>query len=643
MNISIIAPGNGPIPPFGWGAVENIIFEYQKALTNAGHTVQVINLKDKNKIITEVNNFMPDFVHCQYDEHVDTMDFIECPNKAITSHFGYLEQVWGFPSYLNDIHKKIIKNETLFIFCLSNGIADVYRKSGVDERRIRIVPNGVTVDEYLFSNSPMFSNKSAYVAKIDYRKRQGHFQSLSDIDFIGNLCPHSATASGFKPAATNYLGEWSRDALRSNLTHYANLILLSDGEAHPLVCLEGLAAGLGLVVSEYATANLDLSKIYIDVIPEALIDDLDYVSKVIKKNRITSLENRKLIRQDAREYLWSSILEKYQQLIEEIVKTNVLYEPLVLPSRNSKILIFTVALGNYFDAYMPAFTTSMSKVLFKDYDVKIVCFTDAKLSEAYGALDNTELVEVRNIGWPFSTLLRYELINNYLRENYLDFDTMVYIDADMKAVDKADPSLLTYDLFAVEHPGYINRVASAPFENIRWSSAYNGEFKTRYFQGCFWGGKAAPFSYIISKLRNLVLKDLNKNFIPIWHDESYLNVVANTHAFTPLEPSYAFPESSNLSYRQIIIHLKKDHLVMRKLSNLNNQLVELDDIYDIDRGSFNLALFNTTHKILQECNENLLAAKVAIDKINLELVQARRALESRSILTKILSRVKKLF
>ena len=46
------------------------------------------------------------------------------------------------------------------------------------------------------------------------------------------------------------------------------LVLLSDGEAHPLVCLEAFAAGLGVVISQWAAANLDLDKDFITVIPE---------------------------------------------------------------------------------------------------------------------------------------------------------------------------------------------------------------------------------------------------------------------------------------------------------------------------------------------------------------------------------------
>ena len=39
---------------------------------------------------------------------------------------------------------------------------------------------------------------------------------------------------------TNYLGEWTKDQLYKELTDYGNLVLLSDGEAHSLVIMEGI-------------------------------------------------------------------------------------------------------------------------------------------------------------------------------------------------------------------------------------------------------------------------------------------------------------------------------------------------------------------------------------------------------------------
>ena len=50
---------------------------------------------------------------------------------------------------------------------------------------------------------------------------------------------------------------------------------------------KALAAGLGVVVSEFATANLDLNKEFITVIPEKKISDIAFVWK----NRSSRIEN----------------------------------------------------------------------------------------------------------------------------------------------------------------------------------------------------------------------------------------------------------------------------------------------------------------------------------------------------------------
>ena len=107
-----------------------------------------------------------------------------------------------------------------------------------------------------------------------------------------------------------YLGEWSKVHLYDNLTKYANLALLSDGEAHPLVCLEAMSAGLGLVISEYSAANLDTTLPFIDVITEDKIEDIEYVSEVLENNRRVSVGMRDEIREYARSFSWEKIVEE---------------------------------------------------------------------------------------------------------------------------------------------------------------------------------------------------------------------------------------------------------------------------------------------------------------------------------------------
>ena len=112
------------------------------------------------------------------------------------------------------------------------------------------------------------------------------------------------------------MGHWTKDILYKNLSHYGNMILLSDGEADPLVVKEGLIAGLGVVVSECASANLDLSKPFITVIPNEKLNDLKYVEEMIKKNRKISVNMRDEIRKYAFEnFSWKKVIEKYITLI----------------------------------------------------------------------------------------------------------------------------------------------------------------------------------------------------------------------------------------------------------------------------------------------------------------------------------------
>ena len=96
------------------------------------------------------------------------------------------------------------------------------------------------------------------------------------------------------------------------MTNYANLALLSDGEAHSLVCLEALSAGLGLVISEYCTANLDTDLPFIDVIPEERIQETEYIKQVLKENREKSIPLRNEIRKYAVDnFAWESVIKDY--------------------------------------------------------------------------------------------------------------------------------------------------------------------------------------------------------------------------------------------------------------------------------------------------------------------------------------------
>ena len=308
MKISIIGPGYTQIPPVGWGAVEILIWDMSQALKELGHEVQIINTTNPNEMIHNMCQFSPDFVLIEYDDYVVLCPYIQYP-CAVTSHFGYIEQLHkdgGYKQRVFDQFASIKPN----VFGLSDGIIDVYRNlAGIPEEKLFVTPNGVNLDTFRKTLNPQHGDRSVYLAKVDHRKSQWLFQNIESLYFAGNIDPSSQ--GRFDETSKNYLGEWSKKKLHHELTEYGNLVLLSDGEAHPLVCMEALSAGLGVVVTEWGKANLDLDKDYITVIPESRIEDIDYIERSIIENREISLQNRKDILEYSEHFDWKKVISEY--------------------------------------------------------------------------------------------------------------------------------------------------------------------------------------------------------------------------------------------------------------------------------------------------------------------------------------------
>lgn len=559
MKIAIIGPGEIEIPPSGWGAVEEIIHQYYLELCDLGHDVLVVNTKDTKKIISDVNKFKPDFVHCQYDNFINVLKKIHCPFKAITSHYGYLNQVWSSDEdYLLKIHKSIISAKDVLIFALSNDLAKRYISDGVNPARVFVVPNGVCFKNFKRKNKPRFPNKSIYLAKIDSRKRQGSFQNIkANIFFAGNLCNYTAVKSGFDSSQSNYLGEWTKQDVFANLTDYANLILLSDGEAHPLVCMEALAAGLGLVVSECATANLDLKKKFIDVIPESKISDYKYIKEVIAKNRKTSILKRKEIIAYAKKFRWELVVNVYMKTISKIISSNFKLENKI------NVGVVTIATGQYHNIFIPELKKSVDKhFVFPATHVNFYCFSDTKKY-----LRGVRYFESPFLGWPFDTLMRYQLFLNKI-DLLMKNDVIIYVDADTKFIKNINSDLLKKNLFALPHIGFFSYQGTFEIDPSEISYV-SPEDRKNYVHGCFWGGQNIEFKKMIITLALQTSYDLTRSKIPVWHDESYLNKYLSKKDYFLLPKSFSKIEGESNSLATLV-HLNKNNQIVRSADKTNN-------------------------------------------------------------------------
>lgn len=320
MRITIIGPGIMPIPPKGWGAVESLIWDYKIFLEKQFNIqVTIVNTPHPMEIIQQANASKPDIIHIQYDNLFPLWNKFECKNVMLTSHYGYLDQLEkrNNDQYIQIFYGFIHSNAK--IIALSPSIEHMYVQYGCPTDRICVVPNGANDEVFRYTEKPLFENRSIYLAKIDYRKRQSVYQDIDFIDFVGNN-----TEPSFNTQRSNYKGEWCKQTLYENLTNYANLVLLSDGEAHPLVCCEALICGLGLVISEFAAANLNRSLPWIDIIPTDKLNDLAYVKKIILENQRKSIMYRKDIRAyGLKNFTWTVVVQKYMNAIENFFNIKV--------------------------------------------------------------------------------------------------------------------------------------------------------------------------------------------------------------------------------------------------------------------------------------------------------------------------------
>ena len=293
MHLVIVGPGLMPIPPKGWGAVESLIWDYKIFLEqyHPDIRVSIVNERNPSVIVQQVNDANPDIVHIQYDNHIPIISGTKCKHVLATSHYGYLhkERMRTDP-YFNTTFSMFVKSRAI-IAALSPAIADLYRQMGVPESRLVVMPNGANEELFRYTETPAHPDRTLYLGKVEPRKRQSVYQNIPDLWFAGNCIDPR-----FDQKGPRYLGEWMKPTLYENLTDYANLALISDGEAHALVCCEALICGLGHVISEYATANLDLSLPFITVIPKDKMDDVAYVADAIAKNREISVRMRPEIR-----------------------------------------------------------------------------------------------------------------------------------------------------------------------------------------------------------------------------------------------------------------------------------------------------------------------------------------------------------
>lgn len=316
LKIVLIGPGIMSIPPENWGAVESLIWDQYEYLKAKGHHVDIINTRDLQSVALYLNQNHYDFIHLQYDDHANILNQLLRKPFCVTTHYGYIKE--HYPDYpgWKPIFNSVLKCPG--IISLSHEIENVFKSAGYNKFS-RVLRNGARFKDFVSRIEG--NSKSLCLGKVEPRKKQAYLSRIGEntcnIDFIGPIidpffCPN---------ATCLYKGVWSKPDLYNNLSSYSSLILLSDGEAAPLVVMEALCAGLSIVLTETAAANLRRDLPFIHVLstnhsPEEAI-------KAINTANEENCKYRQDIKQYAKEtFDWDVVCDDYLKIAQEFIHEN---------------------------------------------------------------------------------------------------------------------------------------------------------------------------------------------------------------------------------------------------------------------------------------------------------------------------------
>lgn len=220
-------------------------------------------------------------------------------------------------------------------------------------------------------------------------------------------------------------------------------------------------------------------------------------------------------------------------------------QDIIAPSEKATkhVALLIMATGRYV-AYAERLVRSAEKFFCTDCKKTYVIFTDAQRSEPTVSVGNNTVLYIaqQRLGWPHDTLMRTSVYLKNFKQYDSGVDYMFAVDADMLFVAPVGHEIFS-DRVVVKHPGFLPGDRGS-YETNPISAAFVRRHEgTTYFAGGFYGGSHDEFFKTLVGMNKQIERDLAKNFIAVWHDESHLNRWFIYHPPTLiLEPGYCYPE-----------------------------------------------------------------------------------------------------
>ncbi len=210
-----------------------------------------------------------------------------------------------------------------------------------------------------------------------------------------------------------------------------------------------------------------------------------------------------------------------------------------------RVAVGTMATGRYIE-FVPDFWRSAGQFLLPQCTKHLFLFTDRK-DATLASWDNVTFVGQEKLGWPFDSIMRFEMylsLHAVLTDKY---DFFYAIDSDAVFVSPVGAEILGRRVAALSAWFHGRSVLTHPTDANPASPFYiPSELKRLYFAGGLFGGMVAEVMSMLGRIcpqiRGLLTQAVP--YLPPWHDESILNHEFNVVAPPDviLGPEYLFPE-----------------------------------------------------------------------------------------------------